>query len=450
MPKNYDLIVIGTGSAASTVAYKCRKAGWNVAVIDSRPFGGTCALRGCDPKKVLVGAAELLDWHQRMAENGVTANEVKIDWPTLMRFKRTFTDPVPENREKGFSKAGIDIFHGRAYFVDEKKVQVGEDNFTGRYVLIATGAMPVKLNIPGEQYVTTSDKFLELETLPKRIVFIGGGFISFEFAHIASRVGAQVCILQRGSFPLAAFEPDLVERLVQATRELGVDLRLNNEVTAIEKHNDHLIVSTSAAGERPFEADLVVHGAGRVPEIEGLQLAKAGIERDLRKGIIVNEYLQSVSNPTVYAAGDVAATDGPPLTPVASLEGHVVAANMLKGNNKTADYSGIPSVVFTIPPLASVGLQERTANELGLKFRVHQKDTSGWYTSRRVAEKYSSFKTLVEEDSNRILGAHVLGPHAEEVINIFALAIRNGISADEIRRMIYAYPTSSSDLSYMV
>ena len=250
--------------------------------------------------------------------------------------------------------------------------------------------------------------------------------------------------------PLAAFEPDLVERLVQATRELGVNLRLNNEVTAIEKHNDHLIVSTSAADERPFEADLVVHGAGRVPEIEDLQLAKAGIESDLRKGIIVNEYLQSVSNPAVYAAGDVAVTDGPPLTPVASLEGYIVAANMLKGNGKTADYSGIPSVVFTIPPLASVGLQERTASELGLKFRIRQKDTSSWYTSLRVAEKHSGFKTLVEEGSDRILGAHVLGPHAEEVINVFALAIRHGIPAGDVRRMIYAYPTSSSDISYMV
>ncbi len=450
MIKNYDLIIIGTGSAASAVAYKCRKAGWNVAVIDSRPFGGTCALRGCDPKKVLVGAAELVDWHRRMAENGISAGEVKIDWPTLMRFKNTFTDPVPESREKGFAKAGIDMYHGRAHFVDERAVQVDEDNLTGRFILIATGAMPVKLNIPGEQYITTSEQFLELDQLPKRIVFIGGGYISFEFAHIAARVGARVCILHRGSRPLAAFEPDLVERLVQATRELGVDLRLNNEVTAIEKHNDHLLVSTSAADERPFEAELVVHGAGRVPEIEDLQLAKAGIESDLRKGIIVNEYLQSVSNPAVYAAGDVAVTDGPPLTPVASLEGYVVAANMLKGNGKTADYSGIPSVVFTIPPLASVGLQERTANELGLKFRVRQKDTSDWYTSRRVAEKYSGFKTLVEEGSNRILGAHVLGPHAEEVINIFALAIRNGIPAGDVRKMIYAYPTSSSDISYMV
>ncbi len=450
MTKEYDLVAIGTGSAASTVAYKCRRAGWSVAVIDSRPFGGTCALRGCDPKKVLVGAAELVDWHRRMEKHGVTARDVKIDWPTLMRFKRTFTDPVPENRERGFSRAGIDLFHGRAHFVDQKTVQVGEDHLTGRYVLIATGAMPVKLNIPGEQLVTTSEQFLELDDLPKRIVFIGGGYISFEFAHVAARAGAKVCLMHRSSRPLKGFDPDLVEQLVQATGELGVDVRLNNEVTAVEKQDDHLMVSTSAAGEPAFEADMVVHGAGRVPEIEDLQLEKAGIESDPRKGILVNEYLQSVSNPAVYAAGDVAATDGPPLTPVASLEGHIVAGNLLKGNHKTADYAGIPSVVFTIPPLASVGMNEASAEAAGLKFRVKQKETSGWYTSRRVAEQHSGFKTLVEEESDRVLGAHVLGPHAEEVINVFALAIRLGIPAGDIRRMIYAYPTSSSDISYMV
>ncbi len=449
MAPSYDLVVIGTGSAASTVAYKCRKAGWSVAVIDSRSFGGTCALRGCDPKKVLVGAAELVDWHHRMAKNGVTASEVKIDWAALMRFKRTFTDPVPEKRESSFAKAGIDAYHGRARFIDEKTVQVGEDTLTGGHVLIATGAAPVRLNIPGEKYIITSDQFLELEDLPKRIVFIGGGFISFEFAHIAARAGAEVCLMHRSARPLKGFDPDLVDQLVQATRKLGVDVRLHSEVTGIEKHDDHLIVSTSA-GDPPFEAGLVVHGAGRVPEIAGLDLEKAGVESYPRKGIIVNEYLQSVSNPAVYAAGDVAATGGLPLTPVASMEGHVVARNLLKGNEKTANYAGIPSVVFTIPPLASVGMHEDSARAAGLKFSVKQKETSDWYTSRRVAEKHTGFKTLVEEESDRILGAHVLGPHAEEVINIFALAIRNGIPAGEVRRMLYAYPTSSSDISYMV
>jgi len=190
MRKQFDLIVIGTGSAASTVAHECRSAGWDVAIIDSRPFGGTCALRGCDPKKVLVGIAEIVDQVRRMNGLGVGAENTRIKWSELMRFKRSFTDPVPKNSERSFAKAGIAPFHGRARFVDSTTVEVGEDVLVGRYVVIATGAMPRKLGIQGEQYVTTSDQFLELETLPQRIVFIGGGYISFEFAHVAARAGA--------------------------------------------------------------------------------------------------------------------------------------------------------------------------------------------------------------------------------------------------------------------
>lgn len=450
MTKRFDLVVIGTGSAASTVAYQCRAAGWDVAVIDSRPFGGTCALRGCDPKKVLVGAAELIDWNNRMAGNGVTSKRAQIDWSALMRFKRGFTEPVPENREKGFSTTGIAMFHGRARFVDQTSIKVGDDTLESRHVVIATGAMPTKLGIPGEEYLTSSEQFLELEKLPERIIFVGGGYISFEFAHIAARAGAKVRILHRGARPLTGFDPDLVNQLVQATKDIGVDVRLNTAVKAIEKASGHLLVRGSAENaEQTFEADLVVHGAGRVPEIDDLDLEKAGVNGD-QKGVHVNEYLQSVSNPAVYAAGDAAASGGLPLTPVAGMEGHIVASNLLKGNHRSPDHTGVPTVVFTIPPLASVGLQEKTARERGLKFKTNREDTSGWYSSRRVGMKYSGFKVLVEEASGQILGAHLLGIHAEEVINLFAVAIRSGLRATDLKKVLYAYPSSSSDISYMV
>ncbi len=450
MERKFDLVVIGTGAAGSAAAYKCRKSGWEVAIIDSRPFGGTCALRGCDPKKVLVGAAELIDWTRRMEGKGVSAKGSEIDWPSLMQFKKTFTEPVPENQERGYVKAGIAPFHGRTRFLDRTTVQVGNDRLTGRFVLIAAGAMPAVLGIPGEAYLTRSDQFLELEELPKRIVFVGGGYISFEFAHVAARAGAQVRILHRGTRPLEGFDADLVEELVKATREIGVDLHLNTAVEAVEKDGDHFVVNASSEqGKQAFAADLVVHGAGRVPEIDDLDLDKAGIARE-KKGVSVNEFLQSVSNPAVYAAGDAAASGGLPLTPVASAEGHVVASNMLKGNHRKPNYSGVPTVVFTVPPLASAGLREDVARQQGLKFKVKHEDTSGWYSSRRVNLKYSGFKVLVEEDSHRILGAHLLGEHAEEVINLFALAIRSGLKADDLKTMIYAYPTSASDVSYMV
>ena len=450
MLRKFDLVVIGTGAAASTVAYECRSAGWEVAIIDSRPFGGTCALRGCDPKKVLVGVAEIIDSNERMAGRGVDSTNAKIDWPTLMRFKRTFTESVPENKEKGFSSAGIAAFHGRAHFVDQTSVAIGEDILLAKHVVIATGARPATLNIPGEEYVTFSDEFLELDELPERIVFIGGGYISFEFAHVVSRAGARATIVHRGRRPLPGFDPDLVDQLTQATRELGVDLRLKYAVEGIEKTSGNLLVTVSSDGkQQTIEADMAVHGAGRVPEIEDLALEKAGVKRS-EKGVVVNEYLQSVSNPLVYAAGDAAASGGPPLTPVAGLEGRTVAANLLRGNNTTANYLGIPSVVFTNPPVAGVGLQEEAAREKGLKFKVNQGDSSGWYSSRRVNVKYSGFKVLVEESSGSILGAHLFGLHAEEIINLFALAIRSGLHASDLKEMLYAYPTSSSDVAYMV
>ncbi|GBC81594.1 Glutathione amide reductase [bacterium HR10] len=450
MARQFDLIVIGTGTAAATVAYRCRAAGWSVAVIDSRPFGGTCALRGCDPKKVLVGAAEVVDWARRMTGKGIASDGCRIEWSDLMRFKRTFTDPIPENREKRFAQAGIVTVHGRARFVAPTAVAVGDEELAARHVVIATGARPARLGIPGEEFLTTSDEFLELDRLPERIVFVGGGYISFEFAHVAARAGAHVRILHRGARPLKGFDPDLVDQLVRATRDLGIDVRLDTSVEAIERRSGGLIVKARAGGvEHTFEADLVVHGAGRVPDIEDLKLDVAGVASD-RRGVLVNEYLQSVSNPAVYAAGDVAASGGPPLTPVAAIEGQVVASNLLEGNHRRPDYTGVPTVVFTIPPLASVGMHEEKAREEGLTFTVKRGDTSGWYSSRRVGMTHSGFKVLVEEGSDRILGAHLLGPHAEEVINLFGLAIRLGLRAADLKRMPYAYPSSSSDVSYMV
>lgn len=450
MEKRFDLVVIGTGSAASTVASRCRNAGREVAIIDSRPFGGTCALRGCDPKKVLVGAAEVIDWVQRMEGKGIVSKGVAIDWPTLMRFKRTFTDPVPKRKEESLAKAGIAAFHGQARFVGETSVQVGSDTLTARHVLIASGAYPAKLGIAGEEHLAESDEFLELERLPRRIVFVGGGYISFEFAHVAARAGAEVRLLHRGERPLVGFDPDLVELLVQASRAVGVDVRVKTRVEAVEKVSDHFLVHASSPERKEtFEADLVVHGAGRVPEIKDLNLEKAGVQYD-KKGVSVNEHLQSVSNPKVYAAGDAAASPGLPLTPVASMEGRIVAANLLEGNRHTPNYTGVPTVVFTVPPLASVGLQEATARSQGLKFRTNYSNTSGWYSSRRVGMRFSGYKVLIEEGSNRILGAHLLGPHAEEVINLFAMAIRFGLSPDQLKEIRYTYPSHSDDISYMV
>jgi glutathione reductase (NADPH) len=367
-----------------------------------------------------------------------------------MRFKRSFTDPVTKRHEDDFAKAGIAAFHGRARFAGPTTVQVGEETLEGRYVVIATGEAPADLGIPGAEHLTTSDQFLELNELPRRLLFIGGGYIAFEFAHVAALAGSQVTVLHRGPRPLALFDPDLVDQLVERTRELGIDLHLETEATGIEKSSAQLIVQAFASGVmRTFQTDMVVHSAGRVPEIGDLNLDAAGIEWE-KRGVRVNDFLQSVSIPSVYAAGDAAASGRLPLAPVASYEGQVVAANLLKGNHQKPNYLGIPSVVFTIPPLAAVGLSERVAREQNLKFRVKMEMTSTWYSSRRVTETYSGYKVLVEESTDRILGAHIFGSEAGEVINLFALAIRSGMRATDLKHMLFAYPTSGSNVTRML
>jgi len=450
MKRKFDLIAIGSGTAASTVASRCRSDAWEVAIIDSRPFGGTCALRGCDPKKVLVGAAELIDWMPRMIGHGIHSPDARIDWSDLMRFKRSFTDPVPSSREESFARMGIEAFHQPAHFLDRTTVKAGEEVLEGRHIVIASGATPKKLNIPGERYISTSETFLELERLPRQIVLIGGGYISFEFAHIAARVGSDVTILHRGQLPLEGFDPDLVRKLLEATNRVGIRVELLTEVNAVEKVGQKLSVIAARQGEREvFNADLVIHGAGRVAEIAHLNLAAAGIQAQPR-GVQVNDYLQSVSNPAIYAAGDAAASSLPKLTPVAAYEGQIVASNLLKGNHRKVEHIPVPSIVFTVPALASVGLLERAAQQNGLRFRVHAEDTSGWYSSRRVRQQCSGFKVLIEERTERILGAHVIGPQAEELINLFAFAIQAGIPANKLKHTLFGYPTFASDLRYMV
>ena len=448
MERQLDLVVVGTG-VTSAVASRCREAGWTVAVVDSNPFGGTCALRGCVPKKTLVGAAEAVHGARDMADKGVPAGGLAIDWPPLMGFKRSLVDPTPQRTEQAWAKMGVEQFHGRARFVGPTTLTVGDDRLIGRRVLIAAGARPVPLAFSGAERLTTSTEFLNLDRLPRRVVFVGGGYVSFEFAHIAARAGAQVTILHRGARPLDGFDPDLVDLLVARTRDIGIRVELDTEVRGIDVVGEFLVVRGARRGaESRFETDLAVHGAGRVPDVDDLDLETAGVTRE-KRGVSVNQFLQSVSNPAVYAGGDAAAS-GPPLTPKADHDVAVLTTNLLEGNRRTPNYDGIASAVFSVPPLASVGLTEDAARAAGLRFRRTWEDTSGWFNTRRVGETISGFKVLVEEETERIIGAHLLGPHADEVINLFAVAIRSRIPASELKQVPFAYPTYGSDVRFMV
>ncbi len=434
--KSYDLAVIGSGTAAQVASTRVRAAGWSVAVIDHLPFGGTCALRGCDPKKMLISGAEAIDMARRMRGRGVTG-DIAINWPDLIAFKRTFTDPVPAKQERRLAKRGIDALHGTARFIGQNTLEVAGQSLDARYVLIATGARPVPLTFPGAEHLITSDQFLELPELSARIVMVGGGYIAAEFSHIAARAGAKVTVLQRADHMLTQFDPELVGWLMEKFAEIGIEVRTSTAVEAIERESSGF-TGRARAGSQEVEihADLAVHAPGRAPDLAPLNLAAAG--GAVEKGrLVLNDFLQSVSNPAVYAAGD-AAGKGPPLTPVSSRDGKVVAGNLLEGNRHRPDYRGVPSVAFTLPPIAAVGVGEVAAR------------AADWYTARRVAETVYGFKTLVEEGSGRILGAHLVGPHADEVINLFGLAVRHDLTADDLRQTIFAYPTGASDIGYML
>lgn len=256
-------------------------------------------------------------------------------------------------------------------------------------------------------------------------------------------------VLQHGSRMLKSFDGDLVGWLMEKFHQLGIDVQVGTGVTGVRKTADGYRVTIAAGGaEQTVDADLVVHAAGRAPDLAPLNLAAAGVQVENGR-IKLNEFLQSVSNPAVYAAGD-AAQNGPPLTPVSSHDGHVVAANMVRGNARRPDYRGVPSVAFTVPPIASVGLTEEEASAGGLQFRTKSQKTSSWFTARQAAEPVYGFKVLVEEGSDLVLGAHLVGPHVEEVINIFALAIRHGLTAAGLKQTMFAYPTGASDISYML
>lgn len=442
MDNQFDVIVIGTGASGSNVAYQCKSAGMDIAIIDQAPFGGTCALRGCDPKKVLHGAAQISELAGNMGK--VFEGSVSINWGNLIDFKKTFTEDVPEKREKGFKDSDIAVFKGTASFTGENRLSVNDKVLSARFIVIATGSMPRKLSFHGAELLTTSDVFMENNKLPGEIIFVGGGYISFELAHISVRAGAKVKIIHRSRRPLKQFDSDMVKMMLEATDKSGIEFIPDLEPDLIRRKGKKLFID---CGIQNYTCDMAVHGAGRVPDTSLLDLEKGHIDQD--HGVLVNEYFQSVSNPCVYAVGD-AASIGQSLTPVVSIQGKIAAYNIINGNKKSMDYSLVPSVVFTIPPMGSVGLTEEQAREKGLKYRINMADTTNWYNSRRLGYKKTGFKILIDKKTDRIIGAHILAPGAEEVIDFFMLAIKTGIKVSEIKDMVFSYPSGTYDIKYMV
>jgi glutathione reductase (NADPH) len=446
---HFDLIIVGTGVAGRTAAEEAARAGLNTAVVDCRPFGGTCALRGCEPKKILVAAAEAAMRARGQNGHGVTG-DARIDWSQLRAFKRGFIDELPKAFETGIREAGQTPVCGTARFTSPDTLDIGGQSYTADAIFLGTGAKPALLGMPGEELLIDSEEFMDLTDMPERIVFVGGGFISFEFAAVAASAGARPVILHRGAHPLKGFDPDLADALVAQYAEWEIPVRVNTPVASVRRgdysENSPFVVEL-ADGSR-LSTDLVVHGAGRVPDLDPLDLATGGVEFG-PLGVTVEPSMRSVSNPRVWAAGDAAA-GGPPLTPVGVSQARAALANIVSPGSTTWSPGVIPSAVFSQPPLAAVGLSEAEAKARGLDVEVKFTDTSAWLSSQRVGLKHSGAKTIVERGTCRILGAHVLGYHAEETINLFALAITAEQTVDDLKRVLWAYPTAASEIVYLL
>jgi len=450
MTGTQDLIVIGAGMAGVAAANKCASQGWKVAIVDELSYGGTCALRGCDPKKILRRGAEVIDSARLMAGKGIDADALAINWADLMAHKRGFTDPVPQNMEAQLARNGIELLHGTAAFESDHRLVVDDAVYESTHFLIATGARPRPLDFPGHEHLIDSTAFLELVDMPRRVVFVGGGFVSFEFAHIAARVGARPVIIDRGARPLRGFDPDLVDLLVARGTDVGIEMHPETTITAIQRAGATYRVALESAGNQAeIETDLVVHGAGRIPQLSKLHLDAAHVAHRAA-GVTVAGHLQSTTNPAVYAAGDSADTSGMALTPVAVFEGKVAASNMLKGTTTVPDYAGVPTVVFTIPELARVGLLQDEATAAGIDVDVRYSDTSSWYSNYRIGEPAAATKILVDTSNDTIVGAHMLGPEYGELINFISLAMKLGLTTTQLKSMTTAYPTVGSDLGSML
>lgn len=439
---NIDILVIGTGTSGYTVAHGLKREGKTVAVADRRAYGGTCAKRGCQPKKYLVDNSEIIHLAKSLTGKGIR-NTPEVSWKDLMNLKRDFTEKVSSNTEKGFIDAGIETYHGDVRFTSANSVLVGDLPVTAENIVLAVGTVPSPLGIPGGDLTVDSEYFLDMNTMPERVIFIGGGYISFELAAVAHMSGAETIILHRSAQPLKHFDPDLTNTLVEAMREEGLSLITEHPVQKIEKIDSKFKVT---AGGKVFKADLVVNASGRIPDFSRMNL-EAGNVKFGSRGIEVNEYLQSSSNSSVFAVGDCV-DSGPHLATVADMQAEIVVKNILSDRSVIPDYSNIPSAVFSLFPMASVGISEREAIEKNLDVRIKKMDQSTFPSSKRIGQKAAMCKVIIENKTEKILGVHILGHNAPEVINTFALAVKMGHTAEDLNSVLWAYPTHTSDMKY--
>jgi glutathione reductase (NADPH) len=447
MPRyDFDMITIGAGSGGVASSRRAGSYGAKVAIVEESRIGGTCVLRGCVPKKLLVYGAQFADAFADAAGFGWTVAPPTFDWPALISAKNKELDRLEQIYINMLKNSGVEIIEGRAVVADPHTVEIGGRHYTAETILIATGGHPTVPNIPGIEHVISSNEALDLPALPRKIVIVGGGYIAVEFAGIFRGFGSEVVEIIRREELLYGFDDDLRISLAQEMRGRGVEIHTRTQVARIEKAPREGYSVFTAAGQE-ISADLVMYATGRGPNTRRLGLDAAGIKTAEKGAVLVDEWSRtSVAN--VYAIGDV--TDRLNLTPVAIAEGRALAETLFNNNPIKMDHDDVPTAVFSNPPIGTVGLTEELARrQYGDDVDVYCARFKPMKNTLSGRDERTFMKLVVDGKTDRVIGCHMLGPDAPEIIQGLAIAVKCGASKGMFDQTVGIHPSAAEEFVTM-
>ena len=443
---DYDLFVIGAGSGGVRAARMSSSYGARVAIAEEYRFGCTCVIRGCVPKKLLVYAARFSGEFEDAAGFGWQIDGLKFDWQTLIANKDKEIGRLEGLYKKALNNADAAIFSDRAELVDPHTIRLVEADtiVTARTILVATGGRPFKPDTPGAEHAITSNEAFHLKELPKRITIVGAGYIAVEFACIFNGLGSQVTLIYRGELILRGFDDDIRTGLADEMQKRGIDIRLNTQVSEITPDGDAYAVKLSNGDT--LATDLVMYATGRVPNTGTLGLEQAGVELGRNGHVVVDDYSKS-SVEHIFAVGDV--TDRVALTPVAIREGAAFAESVFNDNPSSVDYSGIPTAVFSEPEIGTVGLTEAEAREKFSNIKIYKSSFRPMKHTLSGRDEKMIMKVLVDGETDRIAGCHILGADAGEMVQILAITMRMGATKEDFDATVALHPSAAEELVTM-
>jgi glutathione reductase (NADPH) len=445
MPRyDFDMITIGAGSGGVASSRRAGAYGARVAIVEELRVGGTCVLRGCVPKKLLVYGAQFADAFADAAGFGWSVKPADFDWPALIAAKDKELDRLHQIYINMLNNAHVEIIDARGIVTDPHTVEVGGRAYTAENILIAVGGWPETPDIPGIEHVISSNEALDLPSLPKRVVIVGGGYIAVEFAGIFNGFGSEVVEIIRREEVLRGFDEDIRVYLGQEMRGRGIDIRGGTQVARIDKAAGGYTLTTTE-GKR-IETDCVMYATGRKPNTKGMGLAEIGVELTKNGAVIVDEWQRS-SVPNIYAVGDV--TDRINLTPVAIAEGRAIAETLYNNNPMTMDHADVPSAVFSQPPVSVVGLNEEEARQQYGEVDIYQSRFKPMKNTLSGRDERTFMKLVVDAKTQRVLGCHMLGVDAPEIVQGLAIAIKCGATKQQFDQTVGIHPSAAEEFVTM-